>query len=291
MNRLSSLFYKLLFRCFLAFSCLLVLAKQGHCVEGLPEADKRTILRLQTTEGNLGTGFLLVDSTVGYFIITNKHVVWSCSTGTYFDSVYMRPNTMSDGRVVAKSERLTVHLRRHGQDLFEAHPDKAVDLILIRVGNLVDSTGMFQNPPGFGVLHAFEMSLVADRSDFDRLGIRDGTEVQVIGFSFQVRQGDQFHVSRFGHISVSPGMEFSIGITPPCGDRPELQRSDWVVLDLTSRSGDSGGPIYAFPRRGGGRLVGLVQAVNQSEELCFGVPSYRIHELLRQAQTAADQWR
>lgn len=261
---------------------ILIAAPETVRAQALPEAMKRAIVRLETPEAKLGTGFILSDSVLGYFLVTNKHVIWSCSTGSYYDSVFVRKNAITqDGKVVATDQRSTLLLRRKGRQLFVEHPDQAVDLVLVQLGNIIDSDGSFMNPSSFEMIHGFKTTAVASRSDFKNLAVGDGTPVQVIGFSFKVRQSEQFHISRFGHISIAPSSSFPLAIQSPCDSLPVERKADWIVLDLSSRGGDSGGPMFAFgPRLNELWLIGLVAAGNQAEEFCFGVPSYRIHELV-----------
>lgn len=288
----GSLRVRLLRRLFLATLCGafgVSFVYQPAPAKSLPEPLKRAIVRIETPEGKLGTGFVLSDSALGFFLVTNKHVIYSCSTMSYFDELRVRVNHLSaDGKVAAIDSAGKLLLTRNGQSLFVEHPSPGIDLVLVQLGYLVDLVGEFQNPSPFDVIHGFKLSAVATRDDFKRFDIRDGTAVQVIGFSFQVRHEVQFHISRFGHVSIAPGVEFPLSIVPPCNSVPTTAKADWLVLDLTSRGGDSGGPIFALELGAIGlKLVGLVAAGNQAEEFCFGVPSYRILELIGLARSLA----
>ena len=146
--------------------------------QSLVESDKRYIVRIETPDGRLGTGFILLDSTIGFFLVTNKHMLQSSETQEYFDSVYVRNNILKEGMVIATDEIATVYLRYLGQKLYRDHEDPDVDLILVQFGAVEVAGTTILNPRDFGPLFfGYPMYQVADRSTVDSLNIRDGTRV------------------------------------------------------------------------------------------------------------------
>lgn len=253
--------------------------------QSLRETDKRAIVRIETPE-SLGTGFLLSDSLLGVFLVTNKHMLQSQKTQEYFDSVFVRKNILSDDKkkVIATDERATLYLRYGGSRLFREYPDSNVDLVIVQAGNIQVGDSTIVNPRNYSEwFFGFNMSMVANREDMTRLGISDGTEVQVIGFSFNIPQKPQFHISRFGHIALFTSEKLTFRVERQRDDCRCMEplTSEWLVIDITSRPGDSGGPVFAIiPGSQNAWLVGLVQGGWELQELCLAHPSYYIHELV-----------
>lgn len=254
--------------------------------QSLPETDKRAIVRVETPEGRLGTGFLLSDSLLGFFIVTNKHILQSQKTHEYFDSVFVRKNKLSDDKkkVIATDERATLYLRYGGSKLFAEHPDSNVDLVIVPAGKIQVGDSTIVNPRNYTQwFFGFKMSMVANREDMTRLGIRDGTKVQVIGFSFPMPQKPQFHISRFGHVALFTSEKLTLRVERQRDDHRYMEAvtSEWLVIDITARPGDSGGPVFAIiPGSELVWLVGLVKGRTELEALCLAHPSYYIHELV-----------
>ena len=263
---------------------LLLIPFSGSSGQSLREFDKRSIVRIETPEG-LGTGFVLSDTSLGYFLVTNKHVVQSSKTGEYFDSVFVRRNKLSDeGKVVATNEKGTLYLNYGNRKLFVEHEDPDIDLVFVALGSFqVGDTTLF-NPIGYsGWIFAFKLSMVANRDDMRRLAITDGTPVQIIGFSFTTSQKPQFHISRFGRIALFSSERLTFRIARQRQDCVCMEpvTAEWIVIDITSRPGDSGGPAFALiPGSKQAWLIGLVQAGSELNEFCLAHPSYYIHDLV-----------
>ncbi len=254
--------------------------------QSIPELNKRSILRIETPEQGLGTGFLVRDSLLGFFLVTNKHMVQSPKTHQYFDSVFVRRNKISDdNKVVATNEKATLYLRWKGSKLFAEHPDSNVDLVIVIVGAVPLGDTVIVNPANYDPwIYGIKMDMVAKREDIKRLDIRDGTPVQIIGFSFATDQEPQFHISRFGNIAIFPSDKLTLNVTKQRAncECTEPITSEWIILDITSRPGDSGGPVFALlPGSNQAWLVvGLVAMGHTWNELCLAHPSYYIWELV-----------
>ncbi len=123
---------------------------QTYC-QSVAESDKRGIVRIETPEGMLGTGFLLIDPDLGGLLVTSKHLLQSKIDGKYFDSVAIRKNLiLKSGKVVATNERSTLYLRYKGIELFEGHPDSSIDFVLVQIGKLLIDTAVFViNPSNY----------------------------------------------------------------------------------------------------------------------------------------------
>ncbi|MGB2805707.1 MAG: trypsin-like peptidase domain-containing protein [Candidatus Zixiibacteriota bacterium] len=257
-----------------------------HVVFGqsLAEFDKRSIVRIETPNG-LGTGFVLSDTSLGYFLVTNKHVLQSRKTQQYFDSVFVRKNELSmQGKVIATEQKGTLYLSFEDRTLYFEHQDPNVDLVFVSLGSFPVGDTSVLNPTNYSQwLFAFTMDMVADRQDMKRLSIRDGTPVQIIGFSFMASQRPQFHISRFGHVALFSNERLTFRVTRPRDDSVYTGpiSAEWLVLDITSRPGDSGGPVLALmPGTHHAWLIGLVQAGSELNEFCLAHPSYYIHDLV-----------
>ncbi len=255
----------------------------------LPEKDKRAIVRIETPEG-LGTGFLVTDSTLGLFLVTNKHVLQSQDGSHYFDSVFIRKNILDQaGKVLATDERSTVLLRYMGQNLYIAHPDSNIDIAVVQLGSLLIGQTIFDNPinpPEW--FFSNKSSRLASRDDMKRLCVADGTDVEIIGFSFLTTQRPQFHIARFGHVSLFSDEKLTFKLQRKKGDCIcyEPSTAEWIVIDITSRPGDSGGPVFAFDTTHGDIwIIGIVQLGSDIEEVCLAQPSYYILDLMAAIKT------
>jgi len=262
---------------------LLMLASVSFA-QSLPEEQKRSIVRIENPDG-VGTGFLLSDSLRGWFLVTNKHMLQSSKTHQYFDSVFVRKNKLSnDNKVIATNEKATLYLRYKGSNLFVEHPDSNVDLVIVGLGTILPGDTTVVNPANYTEwFYGFNMSMVANRQDVKRLNIGDGTPVQIIGFSFVSAQQPQFHISRFGHIAIFPSgtVTFAVKKKDDSSTRTDSVTSEWIVIDLTSRPGDSGGPVFAeLPGTHEAWLIGFVTADVVLDELCLAQPSFYIWDLV-----------
>lgn len=248
----------------------------GGDIASLPEAMKRFIVRITNSEKTQGSGFILSDSTAGYLLVTNRHVVESRSTGVMLDSVLIWTNIIdSNNKVKSADSCRTLYLRHKGRKLFWQHPDKSVDIVLVSLGLLDSLPDTLTNPSGNQKIIGFRTDHIIPKVDFQVGRLNDGVQVQVVGFSEKLPQKYQYHVSRFGHLSFYPGEEINVLIDG------KLESLDWLVLDVSNRGGDSGGPVFVTePDSHNMYLLGFVQAVATKDELCYAIPSYYILETI-----------
>jgi hypothetical protein len=268
-----------LFKLTIGICCLTCLTATARG-QSIPEHQKRSILRLVTPDKRLGTGFILSDSLKRFFLITNKHVLQDCSTGGYFDSVAIRLNKLTEqDDAVVSDEKTTLYLRLGEKSFYYAHPTQGVDLVAVAVGNLRINDSIQDNPRDFEKLISTKKSKLVPLKDFGDLGIGSGTKIQVVGFSFQGIQKPQFHISRFGHLSIIPPEPITLRIASDCDTLVHSQK--WIILDISSRGGDSGAPVYAFhPSHSGYTIVGVVQAGNSESAWCAAIPVDYVLEVL-----------
>jgi len=88
--------------------------------------------------------------------------------------------------------------------------------------------------------------------------------VQTIGFSFSPPQELQYHISRFGQIALVTNNKLSFRITVKKDNCTCLEpvTSEWLVLDMSSRGGDSGAPVFLMdPQKklDYAKVIGFVQ--------------------------------
>jgi len=255
------------------------------------EPGKRAIVCIETPDKARGTGFYLQDEVLGLFLVTNKHMLQSQRTQEFFDSVYVRKNVFNEsGKVVATADREILYLKREGQALFAPHPDSNIDLAIVQCGMLPASGGWFFNPVSSdqdSVRWSFmlQLSSLASREDMAAKGFTNSLDVELISFSFASLNDDFFHISQFGHIALYSHAPMTFPFQKQYGNCTctKLVTCDWVILDITSRGGDSGGPVFAS---GPGiksitpRIIGIVMGGAEQEELCLVLPSYYILDLI-----------
>lgn len=285
----------------LLVTCLLIFTSTAFSVEAFPESFKQSVVRIETPEGNLGTGFFISDSVffnMGYFLVTNKHMVKSIITQEYFDSVFIRCNVLKDDKVIATQDRATLYLRHKGTSFYIEHPDKNIDLVIILIGPfLKDKGNIFNyNPVGWTGKYIFSTKVhqIANRTQMDSLKIGDGTDVQIIGFSFQNKDLPQFHISRFGHVALFSKETITQDIIVPMGDCvcKVPMTSEWLIIDITARPGDSGGPVLAWPENSKSPwIIGIVQGGSSINEVCLSHPSYYLWDLLGQTRKFVERVR
>lgn len=255
-------------------------AKSGFSHEySVPENQKRSVWRIETEHNTWGSGFVLSDSLAGFFLVTNKHVVMDTVRGSYFDSVRVYANTITATDKVKSSTKYHVlYLRNEGRDLFVEHEDPNVDLVFIRLSH---RDRRIFNPRGIVKLIAWSTSMVLDTRNST---INDGARVQMLGYSQRLKQRSQFPLSRFGFIASFPKESTRIAIGG------ELKESQWIIVDATTRGGQSGGPVFvAIIETKQLWLVGFSQASKESDELSLVIPSHYILDLLDQLRaTSAD---
>jgi len=131
---------------------------------GLPEADKRGVVRIVNPEGKFGTGFVLSDPELGFFMVTNKHLIRSTVDGSYFDSVLVYRNelTSKDKKVKSTTTANAIHLSFRNWRLYAVHEDEDVDLALIRLGAVRLGDTVVTNPDNCEYIYGFNTNMVID---------------------------------------------------------------------------------------------------------------------------------
>jgi len=238
----------------------------------LPEDAKRAIVRIETPDRQLGTGFIIQDSVIwkANFLVTNKHVVKNKNTDSYFDSIFVRMNTIEDGIVTSDQIMGTLYLKVDNIPLYLEHKNPNIDLLVIMLGDLPIGDRKIKNPINIdlGGLLAFNVPMIATRNQMDSLRIREGTSIQSIGFSFQNPEKEQYHISRYGKIALFNRKEISQYIEKPGPDSTITEKvtCQWMILDISARKGDSGGPVFTYPSNKAW-LIGINMGTNSKLEL------------------------
>lgn len=267
--------------------CIVAIAPS--LIAGTPQAFQgdrflKSIVRIENPEGRKGTGFVLRDSIAGFFLVTNKHVVRSCATAGYFDSVFVRKNMLgSSGRLEVSSVRAKLLLSMNGNRIFFEHPDTAVDLVAIPIGvfRLSDSNTIMNPSDLYWLESAMGLGteVLATRDQLSSSMFLAGTPVQITGFSLEVLGAEQLHVSRFGHIAVSPGQSYRVVFRDGCpGAKPFAIKAEWIVLDIVSRGGDSGAPVLDKERN---LVLGFVKGNHVDSEICYAQSSGYVWDMVK----------
>lgn len=245
----------------------------GHGPFSLPESDKRFIWRIENPENRLGTGFVISDSTAGYLLITNKHVVWSDSLNDYFDSVQVHVNILTENnKVKSIDSTLTLYLRVNGVKLFREHKNSNVDLIAIRLGRIGEPGDYISNPSDIDWYLGFSSTLIANT---ETAIINDGAIVQMIGYSLRFAQSHQYPTSRYGFVSHYAAEDVKVKINN------RYYTSKWIFVDGTVRGGHSGGPVFISNSESKRiHMIGFLQATVVKSEIAFVIPSHFILEVI-----------
>jgi len=236
----------------------------------IDESTKRSIYEIISPDlGTSGTGFVISDSLLGKFLVTCKHVVQDAS-GNYVDSILVRRNKLlPTGQAVSDTSRFVLRLKVDGRKYFAEHPNPGVDLIIIPF--LADfNTTISPNEPLYG-----QYSYVVLTKDImHSLGIDEGTDVEVIGFSLSLPDGNiHYHFSRFGKVGLYATNEFTLIIE----GRPRT--ANYVLLDMTVRPGNSGSPIFGHINNNT-YLIGFLSAYSSVMEYGIGYPVYYLYDLM-----------
>ncbi len=245
------------------------------------ETDKLSIYEIVQPDGHFGTGFMIEDSVLGQMLITNKHIIQD-SKGHFFDKIFVRNNRLLTTRqVISDTLGFYVYLidkdeNGDKRNLFYSHPDPNIDLAIIPI--IHPDQQLSTRKPLFG----FDSKLVLSHQGLDSLGVEEGTDIEIIGFSLTNSlyiDDINYHFSRFGKIGLytSDDFELSIDGTP--------RQANFVLLSMPVKNGDSGSPIIAHIN-GNIYIVGIVTAVVPDFEFGVGYPSYYITDFLDTIRTA-----
>jgi len=240
------------------------------------EEDKLSIYEIVQPDGFFGTGFMIEDSLMGQMLITCRHIIQD-ENGDFFDKIFVRRNKLlKTKQVVSDTVGFYVHLKdkENGEtrNLFYSHPDPNIDLAIIPV--IHPDQPLKNRKPTYG----FDSRLVLSRMGLDSMGVEEGTDVEIIGFSLTSSlyiDRINYHFSRFGKIGLftSDDLELTIDKQP--------RKANFMLLSMSVKIGDSGSPIIAHI---GGRryIIGIVTAVVPDIAYGVGYPSYYIYDLLEQ---------
>lgn len=264
-------------RSLLKFSAISLIALLASgCVSGTPRADYNELylpvhiencLVLIETVGpsadspkwilEYATGFLMVDTLGRVYLITCRHVF----NGK--ESVRVTFNTTRGDSL--RSYKATVQLKASGHKLWVGHPDSLVDLSAVRTQTL------FTN-----AIDIDRLKMLAD--------VRLGDKVLFPGFPLlELTKGDiSYPIVRRGLVAhkTTYDVQAPDGVTGI--------PSKHLLLDGTVLHGNSGSPVFSYPKAGTNRMsiVGMIRSRMSSRDadvdirLGICIPADRIKELV-----------
>lgn len=215
---------------------------------------------------------MISDSLLGELLVTNKHVVQD-TFGQYVDSIFVRYNKMlANEQVVSDTNEFVLYLKKNGNAYFVEHPNKNVDLVMI------PCLSFNTNKRSGGVVAGLFSNRILSKERLTKLGIDEGTEIEIIGFSLSssllsFRKVIHYHFHRYGKVGLFTTEKFTLLIDGA------LKTADFILLDMTIRPGDSGSPIFAHIEDKT-YLVGFISAVSTHQEFGIGYPVYYLYDLI-----------
>jgi len=244
------------------------------------EEDKLAIFEIVQPDLRVGTGFALKDDSLGQVLITCKHIIQD-SNGNYYDKIFVRRNRLlKTKQVISDTAGFYLFLKginnnnNETKRFFYPHPDSNIDLVIIPFYYVGQSLNKYKP------IIYFEQDMVLDKNELDSLGINEGSDVEIIGFSLtsaMFMDKIHYHISRFGKIAL-----YTTEIFPLMIDNM-LKSANYMLLDISIRPGDSGSPILAHI--GDDRyIIGMVIGLSPDIEYGIGYPSHYIVDLLRSAR-------
>jgi hypothetical protein len=249
---------------------ILLILPVGSLAQTFDEEHKLSIFEIMQPDGYFGTAFVINDSLLGKVLLTCKHVLQD-SSGDYFDYVFMRKNKLLSSRqVVSDTAVFVLHLKDKNTRLYYEHPNPNIDLVAIPLD------APHKTLRSIGPIIAFDGHLIMDKRALTYVGIDEGTEVEIIGFSLTTMipfDNINYHTSRFGKIALYTSDDYTLSIDG------EKTTANFILLDVSIRPGDSGAPIIAnIGQRS--FFIGLVAALMPDTEFGVGYPSHYIHDFL-----------
>jgi hypothetical protein len=242
------------------------------------EEDKLSIYEIVQPDGFFGTGFMIEDSLMGQLLITNRHIIQD-ENGHFFEKIFIRKNRLlKTKQVISDTVGFFVYLKDKengkNRELFYSHPDPDIDVAVIPVIH-PDQPIKSRKPT-----YAFDSHLVLSRMGLDSLGVEEGTDVEIIGFSLTNSlyiDRINYHFSRFGKIGLFTSDDFELTIDK------QPRKANFMLLSMPVKIGDSGSPIIAHI--GDQRyIIGIVTAVVPDIAYGVGYPSYYIYDFLEQVR-------
>ena len=245
-----------------------LLAGVSSAATTIPEPVKRCIYEITSPGAGQGTGFTVMDSTLGFVLVTCKHVVQD-KNKDYVDSIFLRRNKLlPTGQAISDTSQFVVRLKVDGRLWLTEHRNPAVDLIMIPIG--IANTTMSSGESPYG----FHSRAVLSKDELEEKGITEGIDVELIGFSLSLPDNEpHYHFSRFGKIGLYTTEEFTLLINK------KPRTANYILLDMSTRPGDSGSPIVAHIS-GRPYLIGFLSATSTAKEYGVAYPVYYLYDLM-----------
>ena len=256
---------------FLKFLPALLIVASTSFSSTVDESTKRFIYEITTPGVGRGTGFVINDSLLGYVLVTCKHVVQD-KKGNYVDSILVRQNKLlSTGEAISDTNQFVIRLRVDGRLYLAEHPNPNVDLIMIPFLDFNIATPQDQYIVGL------RSHFVLSKDLINKLGINEGTDVELIGFSLSSSlswERAHYHFSRFGKVGLFTTDEFTLVVDSV------PRTANYILLDMSTRPGDSGSPIFAHMGENS-YLIGFLSARSEVMEFGIGYPVYYLYDLMK----------
>lgn len=239
--------------------------------QSLPDEFKNAIYRMNiffpdTNIVTVGTAVNFVDSIIGRFFITCKHLIYKDST--YADSArFYRNEYFPNGTIYSGDNYFSVRIS----------PDSAINTIIFPGSIdlamvLPQERHTSSNPPGL-YFQSLKSRIIVDKKTLENI-IDVGDRVEIIGFEFQQPPGRQYYFSRFGHVSLYSPENISRRIDD------KIIKANLIILDISSRGGDSGGPVILFKDDNKSYFIGINSASNLYNEYGIVYPAHYIRDLI-----------
>lgn len=252
---------------FLILSVTLLVGASGTA-SAITEPVKRCIYEITSPAVGQSTGFTVRDSTLGFVLVTCIHAVQD-KNKDYVDSIFLRRNKLlPTEQAISDTDQFVVRLKVDGKLWVTEHSNPAVDLVMIPVTTANTTMSSGESPYGF------HSRAVLSKDELEEVGITEGVDVELIGFSLSLpRDEPHYHFSRFGKIGLYTTEEFTLFINK------KRRRANYILLDMSTRPGDSGSPVVAHIS-GKPYLIGFLSATSSAEEYGVAYPVYYLHDLM-----------
>ena len=263
---------------FISLFCLLwLLAATGQAQYISHEEDKLAIFEIVQPDDRVGTGFAVKDDILGQVLITCKHLIRD-SCGNYYDKIFVRRNKLlKTKQAVSDTNGFYLFLKSVNDNngitkqFFYPHPDPNIDLVIIPFYYFGQSLNRYKP------IILFDREMIKSREELDSLGINEGSDVEIVGFSLTsalFSDKIHYHISRFGKIAL-----YTTDVFPLMIDSV-LKTANYMLLDISIRPGDSGSPILAHI--GNKRhIIGMVIGLSPDIEYGIAYPSHYLDDFLK----------
>ena len=247
----------------------------------ISERFKKSIVLIENPKDDKhGTGFILKKGN-RYFLVSCKHVI----EGT--DTVLVKFAEETEAKEVRISANgIPLFLKKGDQITWRAHPNEDVDIVAIPM--------LPENFGGDAEFEAIRFEFLLTDSAISSLGVNEGDEILLIGFSFMSGGNlPTYHVARRGLLSLltKDKIHFSVD--------EKIYHENIYLIDVNLFPGDSGGPVFVKHNQelyvlgiafvlwtclGPGQLVIPPDTVNveQTQYIDLGLvfPAQRIREII-----------